>query len=48
MLNLERKPSFAVSEELALFKDALTYIEELTNKGFEEPNTILEKFKLSV
>lgn len=45
MLNLERKASFAVSEELPLFRDALKYIEELTNKGFEEPNEVLEKFK---
>jgi len=40
MLNLKRESSFAVSESLGLFRDALEYVEELTNKGFEEPNEV--------
>ena len=45
MLNLKRESSFNVGESLPIFKEALEYVEELVNKGFKEPNEILDKFK---
>jgi len=40
MLNLKRESSFPVTEMLPLFKESLAYVEELTNKGFQEPNVV--------